>query len=284
MVQQYTTLTLLPRIAKCIDDIVYENYTTPVSNDEKYSAHKQGAEKPVDLYNNYDATALKLKVELTLDELQRLININSVFSQYLSTGSISAARLRSVLTAAQRDVFKQALVERTHKEEILYGDGMPTALKRYNMMLHKADMTFGRYGRMKIGSRSAVEMEDKAQGLYEKAHEALEEIFTATRGNDMNQLHAWMDRLVQFGFESTLSIDQVGMPRVRGSKNLCALDASLPKLSKRLKRIECALRALVEAAANIAFEFPAAFVDVEAEQMERDSLQTKLRQLKMSRE
>ena len=64
-----------------------------------------------------------------------------------------------------------------------------------------------------------------------------------------------MDREVDCykGFNSTLSIDCGGVPRVRGSRSVHALDSGLPKLSKRLKRKECHLQALRSAACEIAF-------------------------------
>jgi hypothetical protein len=65
-----------------------------------------------------------------------------------------------------------------------------------------------------------------------------------------------MDRDVDFdkGFERTVGIDADTIPRVRGSKSHRALDSGLPKLSQRLKRKECQLVALREAAWDIAFE------------------------------
>ncbi len=52
----------------------------------------------------------------------------------------------------------------------------------------------------------------------------------------------------------THSIDCVGVPRVRGSKSINALDTGLPKLSSRLKKRECQLHALVEAAFELTYE------------------------------
>jgi hypothetical protein len=289
MVQQYTTQTLLPRIAKCIDDIVYENYTMPVSNATKYATAKYSTQKPSESCS-YDASAFKLKDALTKDELRRLAIANKLFSQYLNTGSISAAQLRSVLTAEQHDAFNHALKERTRSEEIFYGDGMPVVLKEYNMMLNRADFMWSRYesmprqGSMKYKHGAPKKIEDRAMFLYERALEHLMEIFTSASGNDLNQLHLWMDREIDFSFNSLNDISPPGVPRTRGSKSLCALDAGLPKLSKRLKRNECALNALVVVAANIAFVFPAVVVDAEAEQLQSAVLKDKLRTLKKARD
>jgi len=289
MVQQYTTQTLLPRIAKCIDDIVYENCTMPISNATKHSAATHGTQKPSDLCN-YDASVFKLKNALTADELLRLTTVNKIFSQYISTGKIGAAQLRTALTAEQHDAFKQAVIERRRSEEILYGDGMPSVLKKYNIMLNRADFMWGRFesmpqqGSMKFKQSASRKVEDSAMNLYEVALEHLQEIFTSASDNDLHQLHIWMDREIDFTFNTSNDISPPGVPRTRGSKSLCALDAGLPKLSKRLKRNECALNALVKAAANIAFEFPAVVVDADADRLQSAILKDKLRKLKKVRD
>jgi hypothetical protein len=70
-------------------------------------------------------------------------------------------------------------------------------------------------------------------------------------------LNSWFDReiTVERGSEMTHSIDSVGVPRVKGSKSINALDTGLPKLSSRLKKRECQLHALVEAAFSITYEY-----------------------------
>lgn len=66
------------------------------------------------------------------------------------------------------------------------------------------------------------------------------------------------------------------IPRVRGSRSSNALDSGLPKLSKRLKRKECQLLALRDAAWNLAFK-PEDEVEVTAE----DALKLRERIAKM---
>jgi len=274
-VAQYTTQLLLPRIAKCIDDIVYENYTMPASQravirsgnsasvlgtDGLYRFADEVNSKPSD-DNNYDATAFMLKDVLNHEDLKRLEKINGMFELYLREGKMRLGQLRNVLTAAQYIENTDAIKTQEHNAEILYGAGMPTALKQYNILLRKGDFMTGRFEAMpmagmpkyKYGAASRVE--DQAVSLYEDALGRLEEIFTEVSGAELNQLHTWMDRSIEFGQASGLETDAHGMPRVRGSTSSYALNAGLPKLSKRLKRDECALKVLLKVAANIAFEF-----------------------------
>ena len=83
-----------------------------------------------------------------------------------------------------------------------------------------------------------------------------------------------MDREIDFdaGVERTIGIGPVLIPRVRGSRSSNALDSGLPKLSKRLKRKECQLLALRDAAWKLAFkpeDQAAVSADVELKLRER---------------
>ena len=260
---QYTTQALLPQIARCIDDIVYENYTVPVQANE----FKLLASDFPSAINDYDASAFVLKDALTLDEVQRLHTINGLCKKYISTNKISRIELRGALTAEQFDAFVAALKTQERKEEILYAAGMPIEMKAYTVVLRQADLMTYKYEAMPMqGSRkykygAAGKVEDKAISLYEDALTQLEEIFTATSGANLVQLHDWMDRPIDFGTNGTLDTDAHAMPRVRGSKSAYAKDAGLPKLHKRLKRNECALKALMVAGCEIAFVFPEVQVD-----------------------
>jgi hypothetical protein len=270
-VTQYTTQALLPQIARCIDDIVYENYTVPVQVNE----FKLLASDFPSALNDYDASAFVLKDTLTLDDVQRLQTINGMCSAYMQTGEMRLSALRKALTPAQYTGVITAFKTLEHPEEHMYGAGIPFVLKDFNRKLREADMKFGQFERLsnrrsagitkrKRGSLSV--MEDKSESLYEDAIERLMEIFTSAQhgdyGMDMyGQILTWMDRDVDFTNEGDLSIDCEGVPRVRGSKSQFARNAGLPKLHKRLKRNECALKALLVAGCEIAFVFPEVQVD-----------------------
>ena len=92
--------------------------------------------------------------------------------------------------------------------------------------------------------------------MYENALENLEELWGVVTPAEQHELQQWMDRDVDFdkGFDRTIGIEVDTIPRVRGSKSKKALDSGLPKLSLRLKRKECQLTALREAAWATAFD------------------------------
>jgi hypothetical protein len=262
-VTQYTTQALLPQIARCIDDIVYENYTVPVQVNE----FKLLASDFPSALNDYDASAFVLKDALTLDEVERLQIINAICAQYINASTLRLSDMHRALTVAQYDAFVAALKTQEHQSEILYGAGVPAELKTYTPMLRAADFMTYKFeamplqGTTKYKYGAAVKVEDKAISLYEDALGRLEEIFTAASGADLQQLHDWMDRPIDFGTNGTLSTNIHAMPRVRGIKSAYAEDAGLPKLHKRLKRNECALKSLLVAGCEIAFVFPEEQVD-----------------------
>lgn len=289
---QYTTQFLLPQVARCIDDIVHDNYTVPVNANV---ANAGVTVAPSVLYD-YDAAHFALRPALTQDELQRLQSIISIYSVYLQTGAMRLSALRNALKPAQYADMTAAFKTREHPEEHMYGDGIPFVLKDFNLKLRKADMKFGQYerctsrrdsGRMKIKQSVLAAMENKSESLYEEALEDLEETFGCAQRGDFGpemfgQLEIWMDRPIDFGLYRDISIDCVGMPRVRGSKSLNALDAGLPKLSKRLKRNECALKALLVASCEIAFVLPEVQVDPVIAAAQSQKLKLMLGRLKKS--
>jgi hypothetical protein len=112
------------------------------------------------------------------------------------------------------------------------------------------------YGKKNYSSVSITAVGNKAESLYEDALERLSEIWTSATPVEQYELQNWLDREYDWdkGVSSTLSIDCGGVPRVRGSKSVKALDSGLPKLSKRLKRKECQLQVLHSEACAIAFE------------------------------
>ena len=91
-----------------------------------------------------------------------------------------------------------------------------------------------------------------------------------------------MDRELDFeaGAERTIGISPASIPRVRGSKSSNALDSGLPKLSKRLKRKECQLLALRDAAWKLAFKQQVTADLADSAPVVRSELLNKLLQLR----
>jgi len=165
---------------------------------------------------------------------------------------------------------------------------MPRDLRRYNQLLKAADFQLAKYekmaglkstGRAKYKHDTLNKAYNKSEHLYEHALENLEELWSVSTLAEQHELQQWMDRDVDFdkGFERTVGIDADTIPRVRGSKSHRALDSGLPKLSLRLKRKECQLTALRQAAWAIAFD------DVEEDnaQSEADTVRLKERMAKL---
>lgn len=275
--QQYTTQLLLPRIEQRIVDIEWLNYTIPVASNKRSLRDNAKSVLGSDgLYHHVEddyADARTKTVAKTVErvlveiidhtQLQTLSKLNDAVAQLLDGKAIATAKLKSLLTSVQFVAYETDLTRVHHSSEILYGDGMPSELKEYNLLLNKADLTFNKYEKMAGMQRSGIrkykmhvlkQTEQLSEHLYERALERLEEIFDVASVSELQQLKIWMDRDVMFGPDGETSIDCEGVPRVRGSKSYCARDAGLPKLSKRLKREMCMLIALRDAASEIAFE------------------------------
>ena len=102
-------------------------------------------------------------------------------------------------------------------------------------------------------------------------------------GADMRpRLDAWMDREVDFekGYDRTVGIDVVAIPRVRGSKSHFAQSSGKPKLSKRLKREESVLMMLLVVACDIAYVLPQTEPKTEITQQQKDTLRNKMSKLR----
>lgn len=281
LVSQHTTQMLLPRIDKRIDDLQYENYNVPellhgqrrikiehghkpdlASNDYE---HRESDYADARAERTYEMEEQTFRDILDAQELLKLQRINQQLETLLANKNVSDKRLRATLTAEEYAEYTTSLVSVSHPSEITYGDGMPSELHSYNAILRQADFQNNKYekmygqksiGKKKYSSSSLTIVSNKAESLYEDALERLGEIWSSATPTEQHELQTWMDREIDLdkGVNSTLTIDCVGVPRVRGSKSVNALDSGLPKLSKRLKRKECQLQVLRSAACAIAFE------------------------------
>lgn len=280
-VSQYTVQLLLPRVAKLIDDLHYENFHVParmhqnrlVKSDANGSRFVATTESDyVDAQEQFDYLDpnFPLRELVSATDGARLDQIVELLNVALRNKNIPVAKLKRALTADEFAEFTDSVTSVVEQSEILYGDGMPEQLKSYNVKLNAADLMWARYEAMPIvapyGSKRKMtpsQIEDRAESLYEDALENLEETFSSAERGDwgmemIDRLHRWMDRTIDFnaGFNRTLAPDVHSMPRVRGSKSRYAEDSGLPKLSKRIKRQLCALHALLVAVCEIAFNVP----------------------------
>lgn len=282
--QQHLALQLLPQVARRIDDLQWTNFHVPVLMHQERVLQEQSAasvRNPGHIFSESDYVDARTQYEylqpdfalrevISVQDVARLQAINDAFADAIKGKTIVQSQLRKALTTQQLAEFEQYLNTVEEPGEILYGDGMPEPLRDYNIKLNKADLMWARYERVpstpKYGSKqrrnTPGQLEDRAQSLYEDALECLDEIFSSGQrgdwGREMPQrLLRWMDRDFELGINGVVGPDPHSVPRVRGSKSIYAHDSGLPKLSARLKRQYCALRALLLAAVDVAFNVPA---------------------------
>jgi hypothetical protein len=295
---------LLPQVDERIDDLQYENYNVPTlmygsrkliqrshNVNSATGAHEFTEDDYVDarVKKTYAIAQHKFRAITDADELHRLHVLNLYMKSIISNKNVSDRHLQSALTAQQYAEYVESLSTQAHPAEIMYGDGMPDELRGYNTMLHAADFQNNKFekmsalkstGRKKYSAQSVTAASNKAESLYEDARERLGEIWSSATPAELYELQTWMDRDIDIdrGFESTISIDCVGMPRVRGSRSAHAMDSGLPKLSKRIKRRECQLIAIRAAACAIAFEPEAKHNDAMSEE-DADKIRERLNNL-----
>jgi hypothetical protein len=277
---QNATLSLLPQVDKRIDDLEYENYNIPTlaygqrvlvlkdrSGGIGADAYVYTEDDYVDgrIEETYDVPVVTLRTIDDAKQVLRLVKLNALLEQLVSDKTATTAQIKSALTLEQYNDYVYKLTTEQHPSEINYGNGMPDELRDYNRKLKAADFQQGKYekmsglasiGRAKYKNGTVSRALDKAESLYETALERLEEIWGTATPAELYELQNWMDRDIDFDADNarTVGICVDSIPRVRGSKSTRALDSGLPKLSLRLKRKECQLVALRQAAWDIAFE------------------------------
>ncbi len=281
MVSQYTTQLLIPDVDACVDLIQHTNYSIPTlqygsrvltqrDRNVAFGATYEYTEADyVDGYepDEYTLPDVEFNATLSIEQVACLHKINELLRRFVNGHSVTDKQLKSVLDAEQYSEYTYALTTQKHLSEIDYGDGEPRALRAYKAWVKQGDFEYNKYermssrrssGRTKYKSQTIDRVYNKSDGFYERALECLEETWGVSSGYEQHQLQKWMDRDIDFdaGVERTIGIGPVLIPRVRGSRSGNALDSGLPKLSKRLKRKECQLLALRDAAWKLAFKLP----------------------------
>ena len=295
---------LLPQVDERIDDLQYENYNVPTLmygyrklkiHNEHVNSIRSAKEFTEDDYvdarvkKTYAIARHNFRAITDVTELNRLTMLNVYMESLASNKNVSDRRLQSALTAEQYAEYFESLTTEAHPAEIMYGNGMPSELRDYNAKLHAADFQNNKFekmsslkstGRKKYSAQSVTAVSNKAESLYEDALERLGEIWSSATPAELYELQNWMDREIDFdnGFGMSMSIDCIGMPRVRGSRSSHAMDSGLPKLSKRIKRRECQLIAIRAAACAIAFE-PEAEVNDAMSAEDADKFRERLKNL-----
>lgn len=290
MVLQYTTQLLIPRAVQRILDIEYENYEVfgKTAEDDAIVRSSRQHEHLAYVQEQSDIVELAAKSwefasVTTAEGSNTLARINQLLTNLLNVKPVRLVQLRKVLTAEQIAAFKESLRTPISMAEILYADGVPDELKRYNVKLRLADFANNKFEKVSALKRmrgnqskhnTSSNTRYEAERLYELALECLSEQLTmAEQNRTQDYILRWLDRSVVFGEHCNVSPDVDGVPRVKGSRSHYAQDAALPKMLKRLKREQRILEALLIAAVDVVY-VPER-VD-ETEQQNADELTQKL--------
>jgi hypothetical protein len=161
--------------------------------------------------------------------------------------NVSVRDLQNTLGIAAVEEYKDRWQAELDRREMF--TNKPDAIKEYENILKKADFANNRADGIKhIGVRSKVvngvnskaRLRNSAEALYQVALTKVEEMLHADRS-----LEIWFDRQLDFGFESKLSIDVVGIPRVVTSrseyKHISGITAQLTKEDIKHELLERAL-------------------------------------------
>jgi hypothetical protein len=266
----YTTQQLLRPAVERILNIRYANYEVfgktaeddAIVRRSRQQEHDEYVRETADAVENA-AKAWEFAAGMTADDCSRLKTITQLLTSCINAKPVSIAQLRQALTAAELAAFDASLHEPIVMAEVLYADGVPDELKRYNIKLRDADFTYHKYekmngrqsvGRAKYKHDTLKNTYNKSEHLYERALEYLEEqIGIAARDNRQDEVLRWLDRDVDFSTSGKLGINADQVPRVKGSRSHYAQDSALPKMSKRLKREQRMLEALLAAADAIVY-------------------------------
>ena len=270
LVEQYTTQLLIPRAVQRILNIEYENYEVfgktaqddAIVRSSRQHEHLAYVQEQSDIVDAA-AKSWQLAPAMTAEDSNTLARVNQLLTNLFNRKPVHLEQLRKVLTAAQLAAFKQSLRTPISAVEVLYADGVPDELKRYNVKLRDADFANNKFEKVSTLKRlrgtqskynTTSNTRHQAEHLYELALEYLsEQLEAAEKNKTQDTLLRWLDRDVVFGEHNNVSPDVDGVPRVKGSRSHHAQDAALPKMLKRLKREQRIVEALLTAAVAIAY-------------------------------
>ncbi len=295
----------MPDVDRRIDDIQYANYSIPtlqhgqrllVQRDRAVGSafeYEHSETEFVDAHaaKKYSLPDLEFNAALSGEQLLQLGKLNESLRKLVADRNVSDTQLKRVLDVQQFADYKESLTAEMHSSEITYGSGMPDELHTYKQLLKDADFQHNKFEKMSVDKRLGRKRfqhhtYERAKSSVDKLYElALEQLDATCSSADPMLLHAietWMDRELDFdsGTDRKIGIDAETIPRIRGSKSKNALDSGLPKLSKRLKRKECQLLALKDAAWKLAFKQPVQSESTDDVQVVRNAILNRLLQLR----
>jgi hypothetical protein len=223
---------------------------------------------------------------LTAAEAKQLERICDALLQLQKQQPVTAAKLRSALTADQYSDYMQQRQAPTSIVDISDKKSRPDELASYLDLLKVADLANARadraaYGRnpKRIGNLSAAEhWRYKSQHHYELACERLEEILDCADNQREFEIRGWLDRDFDNTTTGNISLDCAGVARVIGSRSAyCRITAATANGDKKKHWTQCAQDALEHAARELLYA-PVEVTPAQTQQIQ--SMLSKLKSLK----
>jgi hypothetical protein len=223
---------------------------------------------------------------LTAAEAKQLERICDVLLQLQKQQPVTAAKLRSALTADQYAAHLQQRQAPTSIVDVSDKKSRPDELASYLELLKVADLANARADRAvysrnpkRFGNLSAAAYwRNKSADQYEHACEYLEETLGATDNQRELEIRAWLDRDFDMSTAGTTSIDCIGVARVIGSRSkYCQVTTTAASVEKKKHWVQFTQDALRQAAQTLLYA-PVA-VDA-AETLKLQSLMSRLKTVK----
>ena len=199
----------------------------------------------------------QLVTQIDSAKQQQLNRLNTVILQTIETGKLTSRELKTVLTLTEFDDYESRCNAPSPND--VYAAGVPSFFDNYISYMKQADLfnasadklASARKRTFKNGKSSAELMRNKAERLYEKAIECIEELHGTA---DWDVAQQWLDRDVNFVEHGKApSPCVVEVPRLRNSKSP-HVRMGLPKSDKYLKKRLAAIETLCVAIETIIYE------------------------------
>lgn len=238
------------------------------------------------LQQHVDAADNACLRDLTANEAKQLERICNALLQLQKQQTVTAAKLRSALTADQYTDYLQQRQAPTSIVNVSDKKSRPYELTGYLDLLKVADLTDARADRARfsrnpkrIGNSSAAEhWRNKSADQYEQACEYLEETLGASGNQRELEIRAWLDRDFDMSTAGTTSIDCEGVARVIGSRSkYCQLTTTSANVEKKKHWAQCTQDALQQSARALLYA-PVAVDTAQTKQLQ--SLMSRLKTLK----
>jgi len=201
------------------------------------------------LRNDFDSAAVQRTKNLTklLDALRTEPQRNN--------------KLQQLLSQQQYDRYIEMLDQPLSSTELLMQDGMPSELIKYQGLIAAADkinaLADGAATRAKRSGNTAAARKHRnnAAKIYEQACEYLDEQIKTVDTPTAISIQAWLDREFDYSTDGKISIDCVGVARVRGSQSRhCLIDSKFRRVERTTVQHELQMDAVIAELQELLYE------------------------------